>query len=79
MHELAIIRERGFSDDNEEFQLYVVCVGTAIRDTQGRIIASISVSTPINRATPEHLEMVRDEVMAAGRTLSLNNADKVEV
>jgi len=76
--ELEETRERGHSEDREEFQLYVVCLGAAVRDTTGRIIASISVSTPINRATPEHLALVRDEVMAAGRTLSLNVSDSPE-
>lgn len=75
LSELEVIRERGYSEDREEFQLYVVCVGAAVRDTRGRIIASISVSTPINRATEEHLNLVRHEVMAAGRTLSLTGLE----
>lgn len=77
--ELRNVRERGYSEDIEEFQLYVVCLGAAVRDTKGKIIGSISVSTPINRATEEHLALVRDEVMAAGRTLSLNLSDEREV
>lgn len=72
LSELEQIRETGLSEDREEFQLYVVCLGAAVRDTTGRIIASISVSTPINRATEEHLARVREEVLAAGRALSLN-------
>ncbi|WP_375691780.1 IclR family transcriptional regulator [Pseudooceanicola sp. LIPI14-2-Ac024] len=74
--ELDRIRAQGFSEDREEFQLYVVCIGAAVRDVTGRIIASISVSTPINRATEEHLEIVRREVMAAAAKLSLTPAKR---
>jgi len=75
MDELQEIRERGYSEDREEFQYYVVCLGAPVRDASGRIIASLSVSTPINRATETHLELVRREVLAAGHALSLSGAD----
>ncbi|MBT9386828.1 IclR family transcriptional regulator [Pseudooceanicola sp. CBS1P-1] len=78
LKELDGVRACGHSEDREEFQLYVVCIGAAVRDVTGRIIASISASTPINRATEEHLDLVRREVMAAGRTLSLTPLDKPE-
>ncbi|WP_172330133.1 IclR family transcriptional regulator [Mangrovicoccus sp. HB161399] len=77
--ELEQDRARGFSEDREEFQLYVVCTGAAVRDPAGRVIASLSVSTPINRATDAHLGLVRREVMAAGRKLSLTSLDMSEV
>ena len=78
LRELAEVRTRGHSEDREEFQYYVVCLGAPVRDASGRIIASISVSTPINRATEEHLETVRQEVLAAGRKLSLSDAEPAE-
>lgn len=78
LDELALVRERGYSEDKEEFQRYVVCIGAAVLDTAGRIIASISVSVPINRATKDHLEMVRNEVLAAGGRLSLSSREPDE-
>lgn len=78
LEELVHVRRDGISEDREEFQLYVVCLGAAVRDPSGRTIAAISVSTPINRATEDHLAMVRREVLAAARSLSLTSIDLPE-
>ncbi|MEI4473853.1 IclR family transcriptional regulator [Frigidibacter sp. MR17.24] len=78
IEELARVRACGISEDREEFQLYVVCLGAAVRDPSGRTIAAISVSTPINRATEDHLALVRREVTAAARSLSLTSIDMPE-
>lgn len=71
--ELAEIRAAGCSFDREEFQLYVVCIGAPITDHKGEVIASISVSTPINRAQKEHLAFVQEEVISAAKSLSLTS------
>jgi len=76
LEEVTLIRERGYSEDSEEFQLYVVCIGAPIYDTAGRIMAAVSVSTPINRATDAHLATVRREVIDAARTLSLTGVQQ---
>lgn len=47
--DLQRIRERGFSRDDEENELDVRCVGAPIRDSRGRVFASISVSGPASR------------------------------
>ena len=74
LEELAHIRQTGYSTDYEEFQRYVVCIGAPIYDTSGRVMASLSVSTPINRASEDHLNKVRADVQDAARALSLVNA-----
>ena len=60
-----------YSSDQEEFLPGVVCVGAAIRDQAGAVIGGISASMPTMRASKEHLALVRDEVMAATRALSI--------
>ncbi len=70
--ELEQIREQGFSIDREEFQPYVICIGAPIRDHEGGVIGSISVSTPIVRADDEHLALVKQEVIQAAQQLSAN-------
>lgn len=65
--ELAEVRATGCTMDREEFQLYVVCIGAPVLDVKGKVMASLSVSTPINRATEAHLSLVRQEVLSAAR------------
>ena len=72
LNELKDVRASGFSRDDEEFQLYVVCLGAPIYDVGGEVMASLSVSTPINRATKEHLEKIRAETIKAAEQLSLS-------
>lgn len=64
------IRRTGYAIDHEEFLPGVICVGAAIRDQAGTVIGAISASTPIQRASEEHVALIRDQVYAA--TLSLS-------
>jgi IclR family acetate operon transcriptional repressor len=47
--DLARIRRRGYSTDNEEHELGVGCVATPILDRTGSVLAAISVSGPTTR------------------------------
>lgn len=44
--ELATIRDRGYSTDNEEYLVGVRCIAVPLLDSQGRCHAAISVSYP---------------------------------
>jgi IclR family acetate operon transcriptional repressor len=68
---LRLVRRSGHAIDNEEYLSGVTCIGAAIRDQAGTVIGGISASMPTMRATREHLALVRDEVMAATRALSI--------
>ncbi len=68
---LRHVRRSGHSFDDEEYLPGVVCIGAAIRDQAGTVIGGISASMPTMRASKEHLALVRDEVMAATRALSI--------
>ncbi|MEO9340775.1 IclR family transcriptional regulator [Mesorhizobium sp. SB112] len=74
--ELDSIREAGFSMDREEFQPHVVCVGAAIIGAGGIVVGSLSASTPIMRADEEHLDLMRQEVVAAAKELSMDTGGK---
>lgn len=67
---LRNVRRTGYAMDREEFLPGVICIGAAIRDQAGAVVGSISASTPMMRATDEHIALVRDEVTSAARTLS---------
>jgi DNA-binding IclR family transcriptional regulator len=47
--ELALIRERGHSVDDEEYTRGVRCVAVPVRDHTGRTVAAMSVSVPTIR------------------------------
>jgi IclR family acetate operon transcriptional repressor len=71
MEALRKVRRNGVAFDREEFRPGVICVGAAIRDQSGAVVGAISSSTPTMRASEEHLDQMRDEVVAATRALSL--------
>lgn len=68
--ELRLVRRNGYAMDREEYQPGVICIGAPIRDYTGAVVGSISASTPLMRATEPHLDLIRDEIIAATRQLS---------
>jgi IclR family acetate operon transcriptional repressor len=71
MEELRHVRRSGHAFDDEEYLPGVVCIGAAVRDQAGAVIGGISASMPTMRASKEHLALLRDEVIAATRALSI--------
>jgi DNA-binding IclR family transcriptional regulator len=51
--ELAIIRNRGYAVDDAEHEGGVRCIGAPIHNHESQVMASISVSGPSQRMTPE--------------------------
>jgi len=68
--ELALVRRHGYAQDREEFQPGVVCIGAAIRNHTGGIVASISCSTPTMRASDERLTDLIERVKKTAAELS---------
>ncbi len=71
LKELRLVRRHGYAEDREEFQPDVWCIGSAIRDHSGAVVASVSVSIPTLRATEDRLTMIRDRVRDAAQAVSL--------
>ena len=59
--QLAKIRETGVAYDREESTLGGICIAAAVQMSDGRVVAAVSVSTPIARMTK-----VREKETAAG-------------
>ncbi len=75
LESLRIVRRNGYALDREEHLPGVICVGAAVRDQAGTVIGAISASTPMMRASEEHIALMRDEVTAAARALSIEFGD----
>ena len=54
--ELALIRERGYSVDNEEIEEGLVCIGAPLRDHTSHVVAAVSMAGPSSRVRPETIE-----------------------
>ncbi|HLS59109.1 MAG TPA: IclR family transcriptional regulator [Paracoccaceae bacterium] len=69
--DLAAIRARGFSIDNEERTEGMRCIAAPIRNAHGETIAGISVSGPASRVRPERVAELARPVVEAATTVSV--------
>lgn len=66
--ELDKIRRHAVAFDNEEAEIGLKCVAAPIRDDEGKLVAGLSVSAPVDRHRPEWVQQVRqtaDEISHA--------------
>lgn len=63
--ELAEIRARGFSIDDEERSLGMRCIAAAIHDEAGEAVAALSISGPTQRLDRDRLDRLGPLVRAA--------------
>jgi DNA-binding IclR family transcriptional regulator len=68
--DLRRVRERGYSIDDVEHEEGVRCVGAPIYDNKGRVCASISISGPTQRITPEAIEGLAREAVGTALEIS---------
>jgi DNA-binding IclR family transcriptional regulator len=66
--DLATIRRRGYSIDNEERTPGVVCIGAAIRDHKGDPVGALSISGPAERMRDKGLETLGVAVSTTAAT-----------
>lgn len=68
--ELALVRERGFSFDDEEEEINNRCIGAPIFDCMNRVIASLSVSGTTAQIDIGMVETLAREVMMTANSIS---------
>lgn len=68
--ELARVRRRGFSVNDEEVELGVRCIGAPIFDRKGRVIATLSIAGPVFRMTKDRVPALAQVVVNAANALS---------
>ncbi len=78
--EFALIRQRGYSIDNEEAYLGSRCIGAPIFEASGKIAAALSVSGPTTRVTRERVPAMaaaaKNAAIAISRTLGYSVGEK---
>lgn len=67
--EIARTRARGFSQDAEEFMVNMIAVAVAIRDTEGRLVSTLSFHAPTLRLSLDEAQRHVDRLNRAAREL----------
>jgi DNA-binding IclR family transcriptional regulator len=71
LKEIALVRERGYATDLEEFEVGLRCIGAPVRDYTRKVVGAISVSGPAHRLTDDRIAtVVGPELARAGKALS---------
>jgi DNA-binding IclR family transcriptional regulator len=67
--ELAEIRRRGYSEDNEEFLIGVCCLAVPVRERRGSVVAGLAVSAPSARFNLERARSYLPDLVTAAAEL----------
>lgn len=70
LRHLDEIRARGYARDLEEHELGIRCAAAPIFDYRGEVVASVSVTAPSFRLTPERLDKIAPAVVQAARSIT---------
>ena len=68
--ELARVREQGYAIDDEESAVGLRCVACPIRDEGNQVIAALSLSSPVQRLSPEAADDLAPVLAAAAHDIS---------
>lgn len=65
MTDVALIRARGYGEDNEEFVIGCKCIARPVRDPRGQTVAAMSVTVPTPRLTDEMVAQIHQSLTRA--------------
>jgi len=69
--QLAEIRKKGYSIDDEELALGIRCIAVPIFNYTGDCVAAISIAGPSLRMTVKKMEEIKPDIMAVGKAISM--------
>ena len=67
---LARVRSDGFGVDAEEYEQGITCIAAPIRDSNGSVVAALSVSWPVFRFEPAQKEGYLRSIKTAAAEIS---------
>jgi DNA-binding IclR family transcriptional regulator len=70
LEEFELVRKNGYAFDREESTMGGICVGAAIRSKTGRVVAAISVSTPVVRISPVREKEIVEAILHSAEEIS---------
>ena len=70
LEEIRKVRSTGIAEDLEELDRGVRCVAAPIINREGKIVASLSISGPVQRFTPERMRHFETELRSAAGEIS---------
>jgi IclR family KDG regulon transcriptional repressor len=70
MAEVRAAKERGWTEDNEEYEEGVRCIAAPICDYRNNVIAAVSTSGPTSAITKQDVERIAGHVMDAASEIS---------
>lgn len=68
--QLALIRERGYSVDNEEYEIGIWATSAPIFNHAGKVLAAVSVLSPTSRINPERSDEIIRLLVETTRAIS---------
>jgi IclR family KDG regulon transcriptional repressor len=68
--ELKAVRQRGYALADEEFEAGIWAISAPIRDTDGNVIAALSIPFPTNRLRREHIPEIAHALLEAANAVS---------
>ena len=68
--ELQLIKDRGWSIDDEEHEENIMCIGAPVKDYTGDVVAAISVSWPLFRFDNENLNKIIKKITTSAKEIS---------
>jgi DNA-binding IclR family transcriptional regulator len=68
--ELRLVRERGYSLADEEFEVGLSAVAAPIRDVDGNVVAAFSIPGPTNRLGRERTSEIAQALLEAAKAVS---------
>jgi DNA-binding IclR family transcriptional regulator len=70
LQQLALIRQRGYSIDDEESRLGVRCVGFPVRNGFGEVVAAVSITGPAFRFTRGRIAELEPDIINCAKEIS---------
>lgn len=72
LREINIIRKNGYATDNEENELGVCCIATALADIYGEYCYAFSVSAPVSRINDEKIQEIGQLILKTRNKIVMN-------
>jgi IclR family KDG regulon transcriptional repressor len=71
LKELEGVNLSGFSIDNEETEMGLICIGAPIRNWNNEVIAAISISAPKSRVLVENYDVMKQMVIETANEIAM--------